>query len=117
MKNISKVPQNDNKFGEDDLVKARYTALHLEGFVMRKWIKQINDPSNSMPNSDARVIGENNDQNIISDVFATMKREIPEPRPYPPFIIESNKITINPANISCIMISMIFTNPRASGGP
>ena len=27
MKNISKVPQNDNKFGEDDLVKAPFRGF------------------------------------------------------------------------------------------
>ena len=46
MKNINKVPQNDIKFGLDVLVNAKYIALHLLGFVTKKWIKQMNDPSN-----------------------------------------------------------------------
>lgn len=117
IKKINKVPQNDSKFGDDDLVKAKYTALHFDGFVTKKWIKQIKDPSNSMPNSEDSVIGENRDQTIFYEVFATIKREIPDPNPYPSFNIESNKITITPANISCIRIKTIVTAPNVLGGP
>lgn len=46
MKNIKSVPQNASKFGLDVLVNAKYIALHLLGFVNKKWIKQMKEPSN-----------------------------------------------------------------------
>lgn len=117
IKKISNVPQKDIRLGDEVLVKARSRALHLDGLVIKKWIRQIKDPSNSIPYSEASVIGENNDQTIFSDVLATMKREIPEPNPYPSLSIESNKITITPANINWLNIRMILTVPRVLGGP
>lgn len=100
MKNISNVPLKAIRFGEEVRVKAKYTADHFEGFVIKKCTKQTNEPQNYIPYSDAKVIGENNDQKIFYDVFATMNSEIPEPSPYPSFSIESKSITMTPANIS-----------------
>lgn len=81
MKNISKVPKNESKLGLDVRVRARYTALHLLGLVTRKWNKQMIDPSNSIPYSEAKVTGLNKLQKIFSDVLATKNKEIPEPSP------------------------------------
>lgn len=81
IKKINKVPQNANKLGDDDLVKAKYIAPHFDGFVTKKWIRHIKDPSNYIPYYDERVIGDNRDQIIFYEVFATMNKEIPEPRP------------------------------------
>ena len=64
MKNIRRVPQKDDRLGLDVLVKACTTALHLLGFVSKKWTKHTNDPSNSIPYSDVRVTGLNKFQNI-----------------------------------------------------
>jgi hypothetical protein len=81
MKNMIKVPQNESIFGLVVRVKAKYIALHLLGLVTKKWIKQINEPSNSIPNSEESVTGLNKLQNSFYDVFATRNKEIPEPRP------------------------------------
>ena len=81
MKKIKRVPQKDNKLGEEERVKARNIALHLFGLDRRKCTKQINDPSNSIPYSEESVTGLNKLQKIFSEVFATMNKEIPDPRP------------------------------------
>lgn len=65
MKNISRVPQKDNRLWLDVRVNAKYMALHLLGLVTKKWIKQMNEPSNYIPYSDDRVIGLNKLQNIF----------------------------------------------------
>jgi 2-hydroxy-3-keto-5-methylthiopentenyl-1-phosphate phosphatase len=75
------VPQNDIRFGLEDRVNARYTALHLFGFDRRKCIRQINEPSNYIPYYEDNVTGLNKLQNKFYDVFATMNKDIPEPRP------------------------------------
>lgn len=81
MKKISRVPQKDNKLGLDVLVNAIYIALHLFGFVTKKWVKQMKEPSNSIPYSDERVTGLNKLQKRFYEVLATIKRDIPEPSP------------------------------------
>ena len=81
MKKIKMVPQKDSKLGEEERVNARNTALHLLGFEIRKCTKQINDPSNSIPYSEESVTGLNKLQKIFSEVFATINKEIPDPRP------------------------------------
>lgn len=77
----------------------------------------MNDPSNSIPYSEERVTGENNDQKILYEMFATRKREIPEPRPYPDLSIESSNMTTTPANKSWAIIKEILTAPKVEGGP
>ena len=54
-------------------------------------------PSNSVPWSVLIVTGEKDFHKIDSQIFVAIKREIPEPRPYP-FCKSSSSIkTINPA--------------------
>ena len=81
MKKMRSVPKKEDILGLDTLVNAWTSALHLLGFVMRKWTKQINDPSNSIPYSDVNVTGLNKFQKIYYEVFATMNSEIPDPNP------------------------------------
>ena len=81
MKNISNVPQKESKLGLEVRVKARYNALHLLGFVTKKWNRQMIDPSNSIPYSEASVTGLNKLQKIFSDMLATKNKEIPDPNP------------------------------------
>lgn len=46
-------------------------------------MRAINDPSNSVPYSDFIVIGLKDLQTIFYEILTAMKRDIPEPRPYP----------------------------------
>lgn len=117
MKNINIVPKNDDMFGLELLVKAWIKALHLLFLVKRKWTKQTNDPSNSIPYSEVKVTGLNKFQKINSDVLATIKREIPEPKPYPDLNKSSRRITINPAPINCPIIKHILKIPKVDGSP
>lgn len=87
------------------------------GFVSKKWIKQIKDPSNYIPYYDERVTGLNKLQNKFSEVLATINKEIPDPRPYPCLSIESKRITITPENKSWEIIRIILIIPIWEGGP
>ena len=82
-------------------------APPIVSLVNKKWIKAIKAPSNYTPNYEVIVTGLKANQNITSDVFATIKRDIPEPRPYPFDKISSNKITTHPAPINCSIIKTI----------
>lgn len=46
-----------------------------------------------------------------------MKRDIPDPKPYPDLSKSSNKITMTPAHINCITIIAILKRPKVEGGP
>lgn len=85
--------------------------------MRRKCTKQTKEPSNSIPYYDVRVTGLNKFQKIYYDVLATMKRDIPEPKPYPDLSKSSSKITMTPAHINCMMMMAILRRPRVEGGP
>ena len=48
-----------------------------------KWNKATIAPSNSVPWSVLMVTGEKHFQRMLSQMFVAIKREIPDPRPYP----------------------------------
>lgn len=65
-----------------------------------KWKRAIMHPSNSAPCSVLMVMGENDFHRMISQMFVAMKREIPEPRPYPFWRSSSRRMTMMPARES-----------------
>lgn len=46
-----------------------------------------------------------------------MNKEIPDPKPYPFLSIESNRMTITPANSNCSKMRDMFNKPNCEGGP
>jgi hypothetical protein len=68
------------------------------GFVAKRWKKAIIAPSNSVPDSVFIVIGLKALHKIFSQRFVAMNNDIPEPKPYPFYIISSSIMTIIPAN-------------------
>ena len=63
-------------------------------------MRAISDPSNSVPYSDFKVIGLSVLHIIFSHMLTAMKRETPDPNPYPFCSISSSRITINPDAVS-----------------
>lgn len=85
-------------------------AYQTDPFVIKKWTKAMKAPSNSTPNYELIVTGLNANQKMVSEVLATMNKEMPDPRPYPFLSISSNKMTMNPAPMSWPMIRAIVVS-------
>jgi hypothetical protein len=51
--------------------------------VIKEWKRAIMAPSYSVPISVLVVIGEKAFQTMVSQILVAMKREIPDPNPYP----------------------------------
>lgn len=71
------------------------------------------EPSNYVPYSDFIVIGLKARQTIFSEILTAINRETPDPIPYPFCSISSNKITMNPEAVNCMMINMAFPTPMS----
>ena len=63
------------------------------------------------------VVGEKALQMMDSQMFVAMKREIPEPKPYPFCKSSSRMSTTNPAATSCKMMRMALPAPRVLRSP
>ena len=59
----------------------------------KEWISDIIDPSNSVPDSVFIVIGENDFHKMFSHTLHAINNDIPDPIPYPSYII--NILLIN----------------------
>lgn len=82
-----------------------------------KWKNAIIAPSNSVPWSVLIVTGEKDFHKIDSQIFVAIKREIPDPRPYP-FCKSSSSIkTINPAKNNYPIINTDLIIPSSPTGP
>jgi hypothetical protein len=81
------------RLGAVSLSRAEYNALteyieiwiyiRLLGLVSMTWKKLMTAPSNSVPPSVLMVMGLKDFHRILSLTLVAMKREIPEPNPYP----------------------------------
>lgn len=74
-------------------------------------------PSYSTPASVVMDMGEKALQRMFSQMLVAMKREIPEPNPYPLLIISSSMRTTIPAKVSWIMIIKALPAPNLSISP
>ncbi len=63
-------------------------------------MRAIIDPSNSVPYSDLIVMGLSDLQTMFSEMLTAIKRDIPEPSPYPFCSMSSSRITMNPEAVS-----------------
>ena len=81
---------------------------------MRKWKNAIIAPSNSVSFPLVIVIGENEDQRIVSAILQAMKIEIPEPSPYPFYKSSSKSMTRTPAKNNWATIREALTIPRSA---
>lgn len=67
------------------------------GLTTRRWKRASTAPSNSVPLPVLIVVGENALHTMFSHMLVAMKREIPEPNPYPFCKNSSRMITMIPA--------------------
>lgn len=72
-------------------------------------------PSNSGPRPVLMVVGEKAFQTIDSQMLVAMKREIPDPRPYPLVRSSSRRMTISAAATSWRMRRRQTPAPRSEG--
>ena len=85
--------------------------------VIIRWIRAIKAPSNSVPLPVLIVVGEKAFQMMDSQMLVAMKREIPEPSPYPFCSSSSRIITTIPAANNCKMMSMALPAPKVFRSP
>ena len=64
-----------------------------------------------MPYSLLIVMGLSDFQTMLYEILTAIKREIPEPSPYPFCSMSSSKITMNPEAVSWMTISIAFPTP------
>mmetsp|Transcript_8121 Transcript_8121/g.50263 ORF Transcript_8121/g.50263 Transcript_8121/m.50263 type:complete len:249 (+) Transcript_8121:5413-6159(+) len=74
-------------------------------------------PSNSIPRPVLIVVGLKAFQMMFSHMLVAMKRDMPEPRPYPFCKSSSKQMTMMPAMTSCSTISPAFNGPRSLTSP
>jgi len=74
-------------------------------------------PSNWVPEAVEMVVGERDFQMMVSQMFVAIKREIPEPNPYPFCKSSSQTMTRIPAKNSCTTIRKAFPAPRSARSP
>jgi hypothetical protein len=89
----------------------------LSDLVIKEWKRAIIAPSYSFPISVLTEMVEKAFQTMVSQILVAMKREIPDPSPYPFYNISSSKIIIYPAKVSWIMIRIAFPAPTNSISP
>lgn len=68
---------------EEGVVKGLFLVLNerFTGLLRRAWNRPTMEPSNSVPASVLRVMGEKQRQKIFSQMLLAIKREIPWPKP------------------------------------
>lgn len=74
-------------------------------------------PSNSVPWSVLIVTGEKLFHRMVSQMLVAMKREIPDPNPYPFYNNSSSISTMKPAMNNWKMIKADRISPSSDGGP
>ena len=82
-----------------------------------KWKNAMIAPSNSVPWSVLIVTGEKDFHKIDSQMFVAMKREIPDPSPYPFCKSSSSISTMNPAKNNYPIINTDLIIPSSPTGP
>jgi len=94
------------RFGADFLNITCDRAEKVSFDVKSLWIAATIHPSNSVLPEVLTVIGLNDFQMMLSQMFVAIKREVPLPNPYPLFNISSKRITIttDPTNYKTISI-------------
>jgi len=104
-------------FGAVDRVEALNNAFILFLSVNSLWMMLTTAPSNSVRPSLRIVMGLKAFQRMFSQMLVAMKREMPDPIPYPAWSISSSMMTTHPAKVNWSTIIIALPKPISSMVP